>query len=232
MPSGVDLSDLGGLYHSYVFFGAASAQLPGHFAANQLAKEPIIRSYVSLALAKCAGPRSDRPVTFVELFCADGYYAMLARKLGATHALGVDNDRDGYLGVAPQIASRLGLDAVEFVKMDVNEIDRLEPRDVVANVGGLYHVPNPEEVLEKSYRLARRYLVVQNVVSLATTDPHYREAPAPGWTWGNRYSRESFDRLVRGKGWDVVDSHFNELTGNDRLEDRGSVYYLIEKRTR
>jgi len=28
----------------------------------------------------------------------------------------------------------------------------------------------------------------------------------------------------------VIDAHFNELEGNSRLEDRGSVYLLIRKR--
>jgi len=28
---------------------------------------------------------------------------------------------------------------------------------------------------------------------------------------------------------EIIDHHFNELEGNDRLEDRGRAYYLIEK---
>jgi hypothetical protein len=68
------------------------------------------------------------------------------------------------------------------------------------------------------------------VVSLATDDADYFESPAPGWTWGNRFSRKSFDRMIRSLGYTIVDSHFNELEGNSRPEDRGSVYYLIQKR--
>jgi hypothetical protein len=67
------------------------------------------------------------------------------------------------------------------------------------------------------------------VVSLATTDQAYYECPAPGWTWGNRFSVASFDAAIRRTGWDIVDRHFNELEGNDRPEDRGSVYYLVRK---
>jgi hypothetical protein len=29
-------------------------------------------------------------VSFAELFCADGYYAMMARRLGATASMGID----------------------------------------------------------------------------------------------------------------------------------------------
>jgi hypothetical protein len=39
----------------------------------------------------------------------------------------------------------------------------------------------------------------------------------------------SFERSIESKGWNVVDSHFNLLEGNDRLEDRGSIYMLIKK---
>lgn len=115
------------------------------------------------------------------------------------------------------------------MKLDVNEIHQLNPVDVVTNIGGLYHVANPAEILLNSYDLAKRFLFIQTVVSLANSDEDYFEAPAPGWTWGSRYSRESFNRLIGSFGWDVVDSHFNESEGNDRLEDRGSVYYLIRK---
>ena len=80
-----------------------------------------------------------------------------------------------------------------------------------------------------SYTMAKRYLIVQSVVNLATDNENYFESPAPGWTWGNRFSRKSFDKMIKELGYNVIDCHFNELEGNDRLEDRGSVYYLIQK---
>lgn len=223
----VDLRHLGPLYHSYRLLGGLNEQLPGIYAPNQAAKEPILLAYIQYAIAKCRATIAS-PVSFAELFCADGYYAMAARHLGATHSMGIDNDRDGHLATARRIAQALGLE-VDFRQMDVNAIDTLEPVDIVANVGGLYHLANPLEVLRKSHAMARRFLVVQTVVSLATHDPDYFASPAPGWTWGCRFSRESFDRAIRATGWDIVDSHFNELEGNDRAEDRGSSYYLMRK---
>ena len=220
------LSHLGPLYHSYRLFGVRNAQLPGIYAANQASKEPILLAYIQFAIAKCRVAR-ETPVSFAELFCADGYYAMAARHLGATDALGIDNDRDGHFGTAQRIAGLLGIDRIEFLKMDVNDIASLAPVDIVANVGGLYHVANPEEILRKSHAMARRFLIVQSVVSMASDDERYFESPAPGWSWGNRFSRASFDGLIRSTGWTVVDRHFNELEGNDRPEDRGSVYYLV-----
>jgi hypothetical protein len=222
----VDLRHLGPLYHSYRFLGGLNEQLPGIYAPNQACKEPILRAYIQLAIAKCRATIAT-PVSFAELFCADGYYAMLARHLGATSSCGIDNDRDGHFATAATVAASLGLGDVRFLKMDVNAIDTLPAVDIVANVGGLYHVDNPHEILRKSHAMARRFLVVQTVVSLATQDEKYYRSPAPGWTWGNRFSRESFDRMMGETGWEILDRHFNELEGNDRPEDRGSVYYLV-----
>lgn len=222
-----DLSDLGPLYHDYSFFGARNEQLPGIFAPNQRAKAPIITAYIALALAKVRDGSEE--ASFLELFCADAYYAMVASRLGATTTAGLDNNRDRYTDLAPEVARRLGIRGFEILRMDVQDLGSVAPVDVVANVGGLYHVANPIEVLEASHRLARRFLIVQSVVSLATEDDDYFETPAPGWDWGSRFSRASFEKMIRAQGYDVVDSHFNELTGNERPSDRGSVYYLIRK---
>jgi len=228
MPSApVDLSDLGPLYHDYAFFGATGEQLPGHFAPNQRAKAPILTAYIALALADVL--EEEPEPSFVELFCADAYYAMVAGRLGAATVRGIDNNRDEHSDTAEEIARRLGIGGFKLIDADVADMASFEPADVVANVGGLYHVGNPEQVLQDSYALARRYLVVQTVVSLENEDPDYFEAPAPGWDWGSRYNAVSFDTMVRDQGWELLAWHRNELTGNGLAKDRGSVYYLIAK---
>ena len=127
------------------------------------------------------------------------------------------------------IAERLNLNGIEFRKEDITPSSEFLSTDIVANVGGLYHVDAPEKILELSYRMANKYLIVQSVVSLITDSKYYFESPAPGWTWGNRYSRKSFDRMIKKICPKIVFHHFNELEGNKRLDDSGSVYYLIEK---
>jgi hypothetical protein len=223
------LDDLGPLYHSYRFFGVDNPQIV-NFAANQRCKEAIILSYILNGIAK-SRKSMDAPVSFAELFCADGYFTMLARRLGATTAVGIDSNRDGHTALAPKIAERLGLDNVRFEVRDVNSIADVNAYDVVANLGGLYHVSNPIEILRKSYELARRYLIVQTVVSLTSTSDDYFVSPAPGWNWGSRFSLQSFIKTVQSQGYRVLDGFFNELEGNVRPEDRGSVYMLIEKAT-
>lgn len=215
-------------YHDFSWLGLPTPQIDGIYGPNQQAKAPVIAAYILLAFARlhCRGVK---PVSFAEMFCADGFYAMFAAKFGAARAVGYDNDRDGHLASANAIRDALGLTQVSFTRCDVEAIPAEARYSVVANVGGLYHVDDPIAVLRRSYDMAEHYLIVQNVVSLAHDDPGYFERPAPGLTWGNRYSRSGFDALVRKQGWTIVDSAFNELTANPRIEDRGSVYYLIEK---
>lgn len=223
------LKKLDPLYHEYSFFGVKNQQTQGHYIKNQQAKASILTAYIAYTIAK--SKEYSNEVSFSELFCADGYYAMVASRLGATKSYGIDNNfsKHGYVLKAQKIASLLKLKKVEFIKEDVNNFNKLPKVDIVANLGGLYHVSNPQKILEDSYRMAKSYLIVQTVVSLASSSPRYFETPAPGWTWGSRYSRQSFDKLIKKLNYRVIDRHFNKLTGNKRPEDMGSAYYLIAK---
>lgn len=222
------LADLGPGYHDFSWLGLPTKQLEGIYAPNQRAKAPVIAAYILLAFARLRCRGID-PISFAELFCADGFYAMFAGRFGAQACVGFDDDRDGHLGAAVRIRDLLGLSHVGFEQADVTALDPARRFSVVANIGGLYHVDDPVAVLDTSYAMAEHFLIVQTVVSMARTEPDYFERPAPGWSWGNRFSRAAFDRLVHERGWNVVERCFNVLEGNERPEDRGSVYYLIEK---
>lgn len=222
------LASLGPLYHEYSFFGVNNEQLPGLYALNQKAKAPIITAYIAYAIAKSKQSALDQ-VSFTELFCADGYYAMVASRLGCEKSTGIDSNKDKHTRQATAIADLLGIDSIEFIEQEITPDSDFERADIIANVGGLYHVSEPEKILRLSYKKANKYLIVQTVVSLTTDNENYFVAPALGWSWGSRYSKQSFDKLVRSICPKVIDYHFNELEGNDPLSDRGSVYYLIEK---
>ncbi|HAS22666.1 MAG TPA: hypothetical protein DCR51_05895 [Idiomarina loihiensis] len=221
------LNDLGRLYHSYELFGVKNTANT-FFSTNQKCKEPTIVSYMLYALSKLKVNVSSE-AEFMELFCADGYYAMLSVHLGYSRSYGLDNGKAKHFGNAEKIKKVLEVENCFFVRQDVNDLTVQRQYDVVANIGGLYHLGNPEEVLDKSYALARNFLIVQNVVSMESNAEDYFVSPAPNWDWGSRYSRESFDKLICSKNWNVIDSHFNELESNEALSDRGSVYYLIAK---
>lgn len=222
------LAELGPLYHEYSFFGVNNEQLPGLYTLNQKAKAPIITAYIAYAIAKSKYRASDN-VSFTELFCADGYYAMVASRLGCTKSTGIDSNKDSHIHQAKIIANLLNINSIEFIEQEITPYSNFDRVDIIANVGGLYYVSEPEKILRLSYEKANKYLIVQSVVSLATDDEDYFEAPAPGWSWGSRYNKQSFDKMLRSICPKVIDYHFNELEGNDKLSDRGSVFYLIEK---
>jgi hypothetical protein len=219
---------LGPLYHDFSWLGLPTEQLDDMHRLNQSAKAPVICAYILLALAKLkAAGVTD--LSFAEFFCADGYYTMFAAAFGATRAVGFDDDRDGHLHSAELVRAKLGLQSVTFRRTDILDVPVTEQFAIVANVGGLYHVTDPMAVLRHSYEIANHYLIVQSVVTLASESPDYLERPAPGWAWGNRFSRQWLAERIRQQAWDVVDQTFNTLPGNARPDDQGSVYYLIRK---
>jgi len=222
-------AEIGPLYHDFSFFGASNEQLSDHFIKNQKAKAPIITAYIAYAKAMCETTKDSPNPSFTELFCADGYYTMVASRLGCSPCLGIDNNSEGHLNKAESIVEILDLQDCHFIQSEINKESFFEQTDIVANLGGLYHVSNPREILQNSFLQARQFLIVQSVVSLATDHDTYFEVPAPGWSWGCRYSRSSFHRMISELCPNIIDYHFNELPGNSRLEDRGSVYYLIKK---
>lgn len=217
-------------YHDFSRLGLQVTQRAGIFAPNQRAKEPIISAYILWSIAKLRN-RGISPVSFAELFCADAYYAMFARKFWADYACGFDNDKDGFLHQANAAREMLNLSEVELFRLSIDEIPDDRRYSIVANIGGLYHVADPVKVLKKSAQMAQHYLIVQSVVSLADESPGYFEAPAPGWTWGCRFSRAYLEKNILDCGLRIIDSDFNILTGNDRPEDRGSCYFLLKTNT-
>jgi hypothetical protein len=215
-------------YHDYGVIGLDLPQLPGIFAPNQAAKAPVIIGYLLFTIGKLRA-RGIAPISFAELFCADAFYSFIARRFGADRCDAFDNDRDGYLEQARAVGKLLDENGVHLHQVDVFDIPSEFQASIVMNAGGLYHVSDPMLALERSYAMCRHYLIVQSVVTLATENADYFETPAPGWNWGCRFSYAFLRREIERRGYRIVDSERNVLTGNSRPEDRGSAYFLIQR---
>lgn len=215
-------------YHDYRVLGLDLPQLPGAYKLNQEAKEPLILGHLLFAIGKLR-TRGTSPVTVGELFCADAYYSFVARRFGADHCDAFDNDQDGYLEQAQLLIDLLKETNVDLHKTDVFEIPKEFRASIIINAGGLYHVADPLRSLEQSYAMCEQYLIIQTVVSVAREDDDYFETPAPGWTWGSRFTYGFLRREILKRGYRIVDEDRNVLTGNDRPEDRGSAYFLIAR---
>jgi hypothetical protein len=215
-------------YHDFRVLGLDLPQLPGSYARNQATKAPIIIGYLLFAMGKLKARRVS-PLTVGELFCADAFYSFIARRFGADRCDAFDNDRDGYLEQARVVRGLLNETNVAIHKTDVFDMPSNYRASIILNAGGLYHVTDPLRALERSYAMCQHYLIVQTVVTLATEDDNYFETPAPGWTWGSRFSYGFLRREITKRGYRIVDTDRNVLTGNDRPEDRGSAYFLIAR---
>jgi protein-L-isoaspartate O-methyltransferase len=211
-------------YHSFGILGLPTRQRSGIYPVNQRCKEQYILGYLLLALAKSRRSRASYRPSVLELFCADAYYAALAKRFGAGRVVAIDKDRAALDG-ARAVCDALGFD-IYLRHGDVLRYRFRETYDVVLCTGGLYHLSNPCRFLQRLRPHVKRYLVAQSVVSLRSKDPDYFVAPAPGWQHGCRFSAAYFVRMLRSAGFCILSYGFNHLEGNRRAADRGAAYAL------
>lgn len=209
-------------YHDFEVLGLKTPQKPGIYAPNQTSKQGPLFGLIDRALAELH--ESGGPTRGVELFCADGFYSNFALLHGAEHMYGLDTDAH-EIAKARLITRLLGnASRARFEQKDVFQLEG--SFDFAICAGGLYHLSNPADLLSRLASRVRGMLVVQTVFSLAERSPTYFETPAPGWTWGCRFSYKYLLQMIEAAGWRVVDAQHNELKGNSRPEDRGSAYVL------
>jgi hypothetical protein len=213
-------------YHDFSALGLPTKQADGIFGPNQHAKQAILFDYIDKAINRC-GPEPRG----LELFCADGFYSHYALQHGARHMTGVDLGDTQSAGDPIHLRQATAMTALlrhegraDFRQEDVFTVSG--QYDFAICAGGLYHVSDPHALVRKLRTNARTALVVQTVYSLAETSADYFETPAPGQTWGCRFSYGHLLTMLADAGWDVVESTTNELGGNARPQDRGSAYAL------
>jgi hypothetical protein len=206
-------------YHDFEPLGLRTPQKGGHFRPNQAAKQPVLFGLIDQALSLCRDKGST--LRGVELFCADGFYANYAAQRGAEEVLGVDLEPLD-LAKAALMTRVLGNEGrVRFDRQNVFDLEGTYDFGICA--GGLYHLSNPEELLTLLRERIKTALVVQTVYSLEHTADDYFETPAPGWTWGCRFSHSWLLEMMRRTGWSVMATCANELGGNEKLQDQGRL---------
>ncbi|MDO8490179.1 MAG: methyltransferase domain-containing protein [bacterium] len=192
-----------------------------YYKANQKNKEPIIRSYIQYALRNAA---TDHRSSFLELFCADGYYSFLAKKeFNKISAVGIDINAED-IRRCEIMRDLLGYRDMQFLRRDVYDFE--EKFDAILCCGGLYHISNPEKLIEKCAVLAKQFLIIQTVVLNDSLIDFKFISPAPGWQHGCRFTVPWLESVLQKNGCEIVLKHMNELEGNTRPVDRYSVYYL------
>lgn len=218
-------------YHDFSPLGLKTNQFPSRlYTLNQKAKQDELFRLIGSAISICS--RADIcPMSAVELFCADGFYSNFAASKGVRQIIGVDLDidsverRGGVLQQAELITRLLGnSDKIVFQKMNVFDVSGTF--DICICAGGLYHLTNPQVLLAKLVCQVRRALVLQTVVSLEFDDSDYFVTPAPGLSWGCRFSLKFLEAMLEATGWEIIEQSNSELPGCLRDCDKGSAYML------
>jgi SAM-dependent methyltransferase len=98
----------------------------------------------------------------LDIGCNSGWFSFDLAERGIRAVHGVDL-RPGNIAQARYLRDYFGLDNAEFEVADAMSFDETRQWDVVLNLGLLYHVTDPLELLQRTYQLCRRFAVVDTI---------------------------------------------------------------------
>ena len=217
-------------YHDFADLGFPTRVIDSSYAQAQALKVGPFARQFSRAMAG----RADSELSSIqglELFCADAYFSQYAILNGIGRMVGIDLDiespekRGGVLLQAEAASAALGTaDRFAAVRGDVLKFDG--HFDFCINYGGLYHLLDPASLLRRCRERIRGPMLLQTVVSLSDTSDEYFESPAPGWTWGCRFSEGYLRSMLDESGWEVEAWESGVAEYNRGMSDRGVVFAL------
>lgn len=100
--------------------------------------------------------------TVLDIGCNCGFFSLDIADRGAKHVDGIDL-RPENIAQAQFLADHYQLDNVTFRVTDADALRTEEQRDVVFNLGVLYHVVNPLQFIRQTYELCRRFAIIDTV---------------------------------------------------------------------
>lgn len=100
--------------------------------------------------------------TVLDIGCNAGFFSLDIATRGAQHVDGVDL-REGNIAKARFVAEHYGVDNVTFHVSDADDLAAGRQWDVVLNLGLLYHVINPLQLLRQTYELCSRFAIVDSI---------------------------------------------------------------------
>lgn len=193
---------------------------------NQQFIEPIVTAYLERVFKHL---REHNP-TMLSMFCYDdAYYPIYCIKNFKCNKVKVIDFDHSEIERVRLISKKLDLNNIEIKLQDVHTLDENRKFDVVLNINGLHMVSDPENVLELMNKITKRFAIIQSVISLENEAENYFETPAPGWTWGCRFSAAKIKEWIEKLDWKIIASDRNILEFNSLPKEKGSVYFLCEK---
>jgi SAM-dependent methyltransferase len=132
--------------------------------AGQVARNQILfrRALIAGTVADLLGEDLARS-TVLDIGCNAGFFSLDVAGRGARHVDGIDL-RIENIEQARFVADHYGIRDVSFAQMDADALPEGKQWDVVLNLGLLYHVTNPLELVCRTYDLCSRFAIVDTVV--------------------------------------------------------------------
>ncbi|TRW92202.1 class I SAM-dependent methyltransferase [Candidatus Methylobacter oryzae] len=108
---------------------------------------------------ECLLPIAD--TTFLDIGCNCGFFSLEMASRGAKQCLGIDL-RDKNIAQANFLKSLYGINHVEFKATNVKSLGA-EQFDVVFNLGLMYHLSTPLEVLQSCFNITKQVCVIDSI---------------------------------------------------------------------
>lgn len=118
------------------------------------------RDLIGKTVVEVLGENASR-ASVLDLGCNSGFFSMdlVDRGVGEVH--GVDL-RAKNIEQAKFLAHHYGVDRVNFQTLDVDDVDSDAQWDVVLNLGVLYHMVNPLQLIRQTYDLCRHFAIIDS----------------------------------------------------------------------
>ena len=100
--------------------------------------------------------------TVLDLGCSAGFFSLDIAAKGAEHVDGFDL-RPSQIDKARFLREHYAIENAEFTAVDADELQPGRQWDVVLNLGLLYHVTNPLQLIRRTYELCRNFAVIDTV---------------------------------------------------------------------
>jgi SAM-dependent methyltransferase len=141
--------------------GLATVDLKSKLGGENVDKYLFRRDLITGTVADLLGDDLDAS-TVLDIGCNSGYFSLDLAARGAAHVDGFDL-REENIARARFVAEHYGLTNVDFRVADAETLGADEQWDVVLNLGLLYHLTNPLDVLRRTYELCRRFAIIDTV---------------------------------------------------------------------
>ena len=122
------------------------------------------RDLITQTVAEVLGPDLAES-TILDVGCNSGFFSLDLAARGAKHVDGIDL-RAANIARAQFVKEHYGAENVDFSVSDADDLPVGRQWDVVLNLGVLYHVTNPLQLIRQTFELCRRFAIIDTVVHL------------------------------------------------------------------